>query len=259
MQSGFFDGEFIKFSGLEEFFDINKDSKKQFDYTVSWLDCTATGKNFGRGIYMRANHSKKTLNELPREPLKIPLIVPFNFPSWSLCNFTVRAFNFAYYNKQLPKFVKKTVHYEPFFYPLDAVADWNKIYGKNGFYQYQCVVPRDNDDKAIKEVFKTIVESRSASFLAVLKECGEIESPGMLSFPAPGITLCLDFINLGDKTLKILHTLEDLVKKYNGKMNPSKDTFMKGSSFKQFYPKVEEFSQYVDPKISSSFWRRIHE
>lgn len=187
------------------------------------------------------------------------MIVPFNFPSWSLCNFTVRAFNFAYYNKQLPKFVKKTVHYEPFFYPLDAVADWNKIYGKNGFYQYQCVVPRDNDDKAIKEVFKTIVESRSASFLAVLKECGEIESPGMLSFPAPGITLCLDFINLGDKTLKILHTLEDLVKKYNGKMNPSKDTFMKGSSFKQFYPKVEEFSQYVDPKISSSFWRRIHE
>ena len=258
VKSGFFDGEFIKFSSLDEFFEINKESGKKFDYTVSWLDCASQGENFGRGIYMRANHSQKDFSELPKDPIKLPLIVPFNFPSWTLNNFTVKAFNFAYYNKQFSKFVKKTVHYDPFFYPLDVVKDWNKIYGKNGFYQYQCVVPRDDNDKAIKEVFKTIVESRSASFLAVLKEFGEVKSPGMLSFPAPGITLCLDFINLGEKTVKLLQTLEDLVKGFNGKMYPSKDTCMRGSSFRAFYPNLNEFKKYIDPKPSSSFCRRMN-
>lgn len=257
VQNGFFDGEFIKFTGLDEFFEINKESGKRFDYTVAWLDCASNGDNFGRGIYMRANHSQKDRSMLPKNPMKIPLMVPFDFPSFTLNKYTIKAFNFAYYNKQIPKIVKKTVHYDPFFYPLDAVKDWNRIYGKNGFYQYQCVVPRDNNDKAIREVFKTIVESEGASFLAVLKEFGEIKSPGMLSFPTSGITLCLDFINSGQKTLKLLEALEELVKGFGGKMYPSKDTCMKGSSFEEFYPNLKEFSSYIDPKISSSFWRRV--
>lgn len=250
--SAFIKMESLKFSSLEEFFEISAGSAKNFEYTVAWLDCVASGSNFGRGIFMRGNHTPTD----GKAPGKLKLAVPFDLPSFTLNPLSIRLFNTAYYHRQFTKQVETVVHYRPFFYPLDGVENWNRIYGKPGFFQFQCVVPGKEE---IKEILEQIVRSGEGSFLAVLKEFGEIESPGMLSFPRPGVTLCLDFANRGSKTLGLLRGLDDLVSRLKGAMYPAKDAFMSGENFKSYYPQLPHFLKYKDPAFSSSFWRRVME
>lgn len=257
----YIDMESIKFGSLDEFFEISADSDKDFDYTVAWLDCVASGDNFGRGIFMRGNHSHKIDNASKDEgfisKLKSSLQVPFDAPGFMLNNFTVKAFNILYYAKQRQKELKTTTHYDPFFYPLDAVQHWNRIYGKRGFMQFQSVVPKSKDNHVIKAILSKIVESGRASFLAVLKEFGDLSSPGLLSFPRPGVTLCLDFPNQGKATLKLLRELEELSRESRGAMYPAKDACMSPESFSAFYPFWHQLNDFRDPKFSSSFWRRV--
>jgi FAD/FMN-containing dehydrogenase len=251
----YFAFESIKFKGIDDFFTINEESEKNFDYTVSWIDCSSTGKKLGRGIYMRGNHST---TQHPPLPFKKPsLKFPIEAPTWLLNETAIKAFNFLYYHKQLSTFVKKEVPYNPFFYPLDFILEWNKMYGSVGFYQFQCVIPFGDERSGIKKLLSTIAESGKASFLAVLKTFGTKPSVGMMSFPSPGVTLALDFRNDGESTVRLLHKLEEIVASYNGKMYPAKDATMRPKYFQQFYPQWEEFSQFKDPKISSSFWRRV--
>lgn len=249
--------ESIKFSGLDEFFSISSSSDSESEYTVAWLDCLARGESFARGIFMRGNFAPPEEQAPGSAPLKLPLAVPVDAPSFTLNNLSIRAFNFLYYNKQQQKAVSKVVHYEPFFYPLDSVQGWNRIYGKRGFFQFQCVVPKDNNNAAIREVMKTIVDSGKGSFLAVLKEFGDIKSPGMLSFPRPGVTLCLDFPNEGSTTLDLMKRLDEQTSALGGAIYPAKDATMSGADFKKYFPRWEEFSKYIDPAFSSSFWRRV--
>ena len=250
------DMESIKFGSLEEFFEISKESDKNFEYTVAWLDCVANGQDFGRGIFMRGNHSKVTAKRYFRPEL--PLTVPFNFPDFALNNLTVRAFNFCYYGKQREKFVKSTVNFEPFFYPLDIVSNWNRIYGRRGFLQFQCVIPESNDITPVKNILKTVVNSGKASFLAVFKEFGSLASPGLLSFPFAGATLCLDFPN-SESTRKLLLELDTQVLAAGGRSYTAKDAVLPRSSFQSYYPKLKEFKEYKDPLFSSSMWRRLGE
>ena len=257
VKNSFIDMDSIKFGGLDEFFEISKKSDKDFEYTVAWIDCLASGDSLGRGIFMRGNHLDKPKNQCPKEPFKPKLIVPIDAPSWALNHWSVKAFNFAFYNKQINKEVRKTVHYDPFFYPLDSVLAWNKIYGKRGFIQFQCVVPSESGHTKIREILKVIAESGRASFLAVLKEFGTINSPGILSFPRPGTTLCLDFPFEGDITKKLYERLEAIVNDADGALYPAKDPFMTPESFTKYYPQWKEFSKYIDPGFSSSFWRRV--
>ena len=248
--------ESIKFRGLDEFFSISGESDRTMEYTVAWLDCVSSGKAFARGIFMRGNHSARTGSLAIKDG---GLVVPCNAPGWCLSRPTVSAFNFVYFHKQLKDRVSQEVGYHPFFFPLDSVRNWNRIYGKRGFVQFQCVVPPQDKHLAIEAILKRVVASGEASFLAVLKEFGDHRSPGMLSFPRPGTTLCLDFPMRGQKTIQLMADLDRLVREARGAMYPAKDACMSPESFKQYFPKSREFEKFIDPAFSSSFWRRVHE
>jgi FAD/FMN-containing dehydrogenase len=172
---------------------------------------------------------------------------------------TVKAFNLAYYHKQLRIKHASRVFYDPFFYPLDAVHDWNRIYGKRGFYQYQCVVPFSSGTDAIREILGEISRAKLGSFLAVLKTFGDKPSLGMMSFPRPGVTLALDFANSGQDVLKLFDRLDAITRAAGGSVYIAKDARMSAASFRQYYPRWQEFTHFVDPRFSSSFWGRVTE
>jgi FAD/FMN-containing dehydrogenase len=171
----------------------------------------------------------------------------------------LKAFNSLYFHRQRPLVVRATTHYEPYFYPLDGVRDWNRIYGPAGFMQYQCVIPPAAAKDCLEQLLKTIASHGEGSFLAVLKQFGDRPSQGMLSFPRPGTTLALDFPNRGKRTLELLDRLDDLVARADGAVYPAKDARMSGQRFRQYFPAWEAFRSYVDPSFSSSFWRRVTE
>lgn len=247
------DMESIKFDSIDEFFEISASSDEDFEYTVAWLDCLAPG---GRGIFMRGNHSKRTA-PLKKGLLQSLLVVPVDFPSFALNHLSVKAFNTLYFHKQRQKKLRSEVSYEPFFYPLDGVRGWNKIYGKRGFLQFQCVVPKDENFESTRLILDATARSGKASFLSVIKEFGSPESPGMLSFPRPGVTICLDFPFEGESTLALLKELDDITRECGGRLYPAKDAAMSPESFKSYYPKWEKFQEHIDSKFSSSFWRRV--
>ncbi len=253
VKNAFFDVETVKFANLEEFFERSAESDEAFDYTVAWVDCLAQGNSLGRGLLMRGNHAE--VGELTVESKQL-FSVPVNAPNVLLNNLTMKTFNVLYYHKQRQKVVRSRQHYEPFFYPLDSIGNWNRIYGERGFLQYQFVLPFDGDTRVIRRIFEDIAASGMGSFLAVLKMFGSLPSPGMMSFPRQGVTLALDF-PYQEKTLGLLNQLDEVIADSGGRVYPAKDARMSPESFRRFYPQWQEFSQYVDPQFSSSFWRRV--
>ncbi len=249
--------ERIRYSSLDEFREIAEESDEKFEYTVAWVDCLANGKNLGRGIFMRGNHERSKEYASSSLPRKLPLAVPFDFPSFTLNTLTVKAFNTVYYNAQQSKKVQKVVPYDPFFYPLNSVHHWNRMYGKRGFFQYQCVVPYENGYEVMRDILQRISRSGEGSFLTVLKKFGDVSSPGILSFPRSGLTLALDFSNNGEKTLRLFKELDTVVRQSGGAIYPAKDARMTAEDFQRYFPQWQEFAQYLDPKFSSSFWRRV--
>lgn len=249
--------EVIKFGSVEEFFEISEESNDHYKYSAAWIDCLATGKNLGRGWFTRGNFAWQKERPGGLDLSKIKPIVPFDFPEFALNRFSVQAFNQVLYHKQVTKRVRNVVHYEPFFYPLDSIHHWNRIYGKRGFLQYQCVVPYKTDLTPIRNILKTIAASGEGTFLVVLKTFGDVTSPGMLSFPRPGVTLALDFAMQGESTLRLCERLDQIVRGTGGTVYPAKDARMSAESFQSYYPQWREFARYIDPNFSSSFWRRV--
>lgn len=251
-------GEVHRFPDLAGFFRLSQESDRDYEYTVAWIDCASQGKALGRGIFTRANHAPAHPDQRPPAPsrrLHVPLTPPV-----SLINpLSLRAFNTLYYRRQRESVSHVTMHYEPHFFPLDGVGEWNRIYGPRGFMQYQCVIPPTAAFNGIEALVKTIAASGQGSFLAVLKQFGSAASPGMLSFPRPGATLALDFPNRGPSTLGLLDRLDDIVAAAGGAVYPAKDARMPARCFKQYFPAWETFSHYIDPSFSSSFWRRVTE
>lgn len=243
--------ENVSFTELPDFFALADSSENDWEHTVSWVDCL-NGK--GRGVFMRANHVGAQENMAhPCSGISVPIVPPI-----SLVNkITLRPFNLVYYRLQAQKRSQTLVHYEPFFYPLDNVQNWNRIYGPKGFYQYQSVVPREVGQDAITAMLRTISAAGEGSFLAVLKTFGNRESPGMMSFPMPGVTLALDFPNKGKSTLDLLRSLDDIVSDARGRIYPAKDSRMPLGLFEKGYPRLSEFLKYRDPGISSSMSRRL--
>jgi FAD/FMN-containing dehydrogenase len=255
INSPLIDQETIPFVGLDTFAKIADESEQDYLYTVAWIDCMSKNDNFGRGIFFRGNHS-----QLPAptkvETKKVLFNIPMNFPNFSLNNLTLSLFNESYYRLNSYRKGKNTVHYDPFFYPLDSVGSWNKVYGQRGFFQFQCVVPTI---ESIHKILRTITDSGEPSFLGVIKKFGDLISPGMLSFPRKGITLALDFPNKGVVTKRLIKSLHDIVRKYgeNSAIYPAKDSWMTQEEFKLYFPKWDEFSDFIDPNFSSSLWRRV--
>jgi FAD/FMN-containing dehydrogenase len=250
------DVEGLQFNSIEEFFELSSESD-DIPYTVAWLDCTATGGSFGRGVFERGNFYDPPLG-MANEPTKLPAInVPFNFPEFVINPLTIRAFNELYFRKQLTPYTRGVKHYNSFFYPLDFLTDWYRLYGKRGFLQYQFVLPYDQGYAPIKDVFRQIVRSGQASPLIVFKTFGDIESPGMLSFPRPGVTLAIDFPYRGPATLALLKRLDRFIMDHDGAFYPAKDARMSAEAFRHSYPNWETFATYVDSHFSSTFWRRV--
>jgi FAD/FMN-containing dehydrogenase len=245
-----------KFSNLEQFFALSEAAASDWEYTVAWVDCLAKGAQLGRGIFFRGNHvSNGNGGKEPVDYGKTRLSMPFSLPGFVLNHTSVNLFNQVYYHK--PRRQQSRVHFDPFFYPLDKIAHWNRMYGSKGFFQYQCVIPTAHAHAAMTEILQTIATSGQGSFLSVLKVFGDVASPGMLSFPRPGVTLALDFANRGDKTRILLAKLDAITLDAGGAVYPAKDACMSAQHFQQYYPQWTQFAEYIDPAFSSSFWRRV--
>lgn len=254
--STFIEQESEKFGNLQQFFELSQAAAKDWEYTVAWIDCQAGPGKLGRGIFYRGNHAQTI--EKQREPAdyaRTRLGMPIDLPGFVLNRYSISLFNQAYYHR--PVASRGRVHFEPFFYPLDKIAHWNRMYGARGFFQYQCVIPPERSQETMSEILKTIAHSGQGSFLSVLKVFGDITSPGLLSFPRPGVTLALDFANRGDRTTSLLAQLDAITLSAGGAVYPAKDATMAASNFQHYYPQWREFEQYIDPAFSSSFWRRV--
>lgn len=248
--------EQVKMRNLGDFFALADEANTQHEYCVAWLDGFATGSELGSGIFIRGNHLTESTDLSWKSKPMIP--IPAFAPSWLLGKPTMKAFNFAFSHKFRGDRHSGKEHFLPFFYPLDSINHWNRLYGKRGFFQYQCVVPRQGDGGPIREVLEHISKSGQASFLNVLKIFGDQKPEGLLSFARPGVTLAMDFPNRGQETLDLLNQLDEIVIKAGGALYPAKDARMRGESFKSFMPALDVFESHIDPAFSSSFWRRIN-
>lgn len=242
-----------RFATLDEFWRLNARAEREWPYTVAWIDCT---RHSGRGILFAGQHAPPQ-PELP--PWKdhhrnVPVDLPFS----CINSLSLRAFNEVYYRQKLPR-GRHLTHYVPYFYPLDAVKNWNRIYGARGFYQYQCVLPPQVSAEGIADMMRQIADSGMGSFLAVLKTFGSCPARGLLSFPRPGATLALDFPNLGEKTLRLLNRLDSIVASAGGALYAAKDARMSGAMFRRGFPQWEKMLPFIDPRFSSGFWRRVNE
>jgi decaprenylphospho-beta-D-ribofuranose 2-oxidase len=191
---------------------------------------------------------------------KKTVTIPFNFPSFTLNKFSVKTFNTLYYSKVPYGVSKQKVDINTFFYPLDAINHWNRIYGKSGFTQYQFILPKENSYKGLEEILTTISNSGKGSFLAVLKLYGK-ENENYLSFPIEGYSLALDF-KIEKGLFKLLDELDKIVVKYGGRIYLAKDVRVNKEIFEKGYPKVNEFRELrkdygMDKKFQSLQSKRL--
>lgn len=212
------------------------DQNASSTYSVAWIDCLATGKDLGRSLLMLGEHA-------PDGPLAVqsapPIPVPVDMPTLLLNRGTVKAFNALFYGKALRARHTRRVPLEPFFYPLDKLGDWNRLYGKSGFVQYQFVLPRADGSVGLRQVLERIAASGRGSFLAVLKAFGK-GNANPLSFPMEGYTLALDF-KAEPAVLRLLDELDRLVLDHGGRHYLTKDARMSEATFKAGYPRWQEF------------------
>lgn len=246
--------EQIRFGNLAEFFALARESERTWEYTAAWIDCLAKGSALGRGVFSRARHRPGLTVEPSGEP---PLRFPVDAPISLANGLTLPPFNALYWRKLgLRKQVNGVSSYQRELFPLDFVKDWNRLYGRNGFYQFQSVTPLEAPD-ALVELLTVIGHAGQGSMLTVLKSFGDRQPAGLLSFPREGFTLALDFPNRGASTLSLLARLESIVVGARGRVYPAKDGAMGRETFQQGYEDLPAFRALVDPRFSSAFARRV--
>ncbi len=237
----------------------------RYHYSVAWIDCLASGSSLGRSVLIRGNHAP--IDELPLKLRNAPLEfraprtkhVPVYMPSWILNARSVKLFNSLFYRKHHT--TSKIINYDKFFYPLDRLSHWNRMYGRRGFVQYQALFPHATARAGLIELLERLSQSRRASFLAVLKTMGKA-SDGLISFPYPGQTLALDLPNTGPDLLTFLDELDGIVIKHGGRVYLAKDSRTSPSAVSTMYPALADFKRIkarLDPanRFSSSLARRL--
>ena len=229
--------ESTRVRNLEEFFEAS-DAASDWPYSVGWINGLAKGDSLGRGIFMAGRHAPAgtkvrngALGLIPRRLLSGRYLQS----NLLLNGLTARMFNTVYYRKQLRQRVRKNVGVYPYFFPLDAVDRWNLMYGGRGFFQYQYVVPSDPDRRALRQTLTEISSSNTLPVLGVIKEFGS-EQHGGLSFPAPGVTVALDFPNQGERSLSLFSRLDDIVADAGGRVYLTKDARLGREAFRRMYP-----------------------
>ncbi|MDE1164228.1 MAG: FAD-binding oxidoreductase [Pseudomonas sp.] len=254
IQSAQINTKTVRFNCLNEFFLLSNELDRQHEYSVAWIDCLAKGDQIGRGVFFVGDHAEygdRTLDIAKKT--NVPVTPPFSL----INNLSLRAFNTLYWHKHPKALARGRTRYEPFFYPLDSLTNWNRIYGRKGFQQYQCVIPEAVAPAAMHEILKCISQSGEGSFLAVLKRCGDIVSPGLLSFPMPGISLALDFAQKGAVVNQLFPKLDHIVREAGGRLYPAKDAHMTASDFQAFFPNWEQLEALRAPHLNSLFWKRV--
>jgi FAD/FMN-containing dehydrogenase len=224
---------------IDRYIDALKEAGPRWPYTMGWIDCLSRGRHLGRGILYRGRWAEpgEAPAELPR-PLVRPSL-PFDFPEWALNRLSVRAFNALYYRKQVRRLRRGIVHPEAFFYPLDAIGRWNRMYGRRGFTQYQCVLPESAGRGAARRFLERLTARGGASMLCVIKDCGE-QGLGLLSFPMRGISIALD-IPVRDDTAELVDWLNERVVAEGGRVYLAKDQFTRAEHFRAMEPRLERF------------------
>ena len=226
-----------------EIFEKNMDAT----YSVAWVNSTSNKINLGQSLIMLGEHAtiedtnkKKILNPL-KLTYKKNFRLPFYFPNWFLNKKFAQLFNYIYYLFGKTGSKEKLVNWDDYFYPLDSILEWNKIYGRKGFVQYQCVIPLDNCKEGLIELLRENEQSKASSFLTVLKRFGKQE--GKFSFPMEGYTLALDF-PVNKKTLDLLEKLDEITLKYCGRFYLAKDARMKKEVFKKSDSRINKFNNF---------------
>lgn len=235
ISSAFIDETTLKAANVDQaltLFESSADST----YSVAWIDCLQRGSALGRSLIMLGEHAKRGELAVGK---KNGLSLPLDMPSFLLNKYSIAAFNSLYFNRVRSPRQQRVVHYEPFFYPLDGIQHWNRLYGKKGFLQYQFVIPKAAGEKAMREILQRIARSGRGSFLAVLKVFGK-QNENYLSFPYEGYTLALDF-KLESGLFELLDELDRQVLDYGGRVYLTKDARMSEATFKQSYPQWERF------------------
>ncbi|MGI6458168.1 MAG: FAD-binding oxidoreductase [bacterium] len=265
IQTSFIRQETVKCENLDAIMDAFEQSKN-WTYSVAWIDCLAKDSELGRSVLMRGEfavpeelRSEKQKKQMLAVPKKFRKTVPFNFPNFVLNSMTVKTFNTLYYGKAPDGVKESIIDYDTFFYPLDSIHNWNRIYGKRGFTQYQFVLPLENSRTGLKEILHTISSSGQGSFLAVLKLFGKQND--LIAFPQEGYTLALDF-PISTTVLALLDELDDMVLHYGGHLYLTKDVRMSEYMFKSSYKnsgKFMELKKQFDPqnKFQSLQSRRL--
>ena len=250
--SAFIETDTLRMSNLDEFFRL-AEKDEEWPFTVGWVDCLATGNGTGRGFFIRGRHCETgglAVHGAPR------VTVPFEAPSGLLNAYNIGLFNRLYCHRPWV-LGRKKAHYGPFFYPLDAIHHWNRLYGPAGFFQHQCVVPIGSAPSTIRKLLELTAKHGQGSFLVVLKLFGDRPSPGILSFPMRGATLALDLPNKGGTTRNLLSLMSDVVVSAGGRLYPAKDATMSADAFRAGYPNWRQVEANRDPAIMSDFWRRV--
>ena len=235
IKSAYINQATIRASNLEEALELFE-AHQNTTYSVAWIDCLSTGKALGRSLLMLGEHADSgglTTGKASK------LAIPVNMPGILLNRYSIQAFNFLYYHRVSKQRPERLAHYEPFFYPLDGIQQWNRMYGRNGFTQYQFALPKDAGLAGMTSILKRIAESKRGSFLAVLKAFGK-GNHNYLSFPIEGYTLALDF-KLNKGLFELLDELDKIVLDYGGRLYMTKDVRMSAAMLKQGYPQWQAF------------------
>ena len=235
VQSGAMNVKKIRCTNLAETFKMIEETEAQYEYSVCWIDCLAGGNNLGRSILIIGKHASSVQQDQRNSnnaAAKNGKPVPFDMPGWLLNRYSISAFNQLYYSFSSGSAEEKLEHYNTFFYPLDFLSDWNRLYGKNGFIQYQCVLPLETSKQGMEEILALSAKRGRSSFLAVLKKFAK--GNGLLSFPIAGYTLTLD-MPVKPGLFEFTKELDELVIKYGGRVYLAKDACLSPESFRQMY------------------------
>lgn len=265
VETAYMNVTYEKARNLDEALELFIQNDRNYKYSVAWIDCLAKGDYLGRSVLMRGNHAQKAdLPHMIKDPLsfkqKQKWAVPFDFPSFTLNSYSVKAFNQVYYSSYQNS--TKLVDMTSFFHPLDSIMDWNRLYGGNGFVQYQAVFPEDQrPEEGLRTLLTRLSDARVSSFLAVLKSSGPANE-GLLSFPMKGYTLALDIPIKGPALFRFLRELDEIVLAHGGRVYLAKDSTLEPEVFQRMYPRWRDMvnlKKDIDPHgvFSSSMSRRL--
>jgi len=243
-----------KFETLEEFVEVSEKMEQDFEYVLAWIDYRSKDVNKCRGVVFAGRHSDKSVKEPSSRKFSVSITPPISL----INNFSTWILNGLYYKIHARRKALEIVHYDKFFYPLDKIQHWNRVYGRKGFQQYQCVIPRNVAIHIIKEMLRLINTAGTGSFLSALKIFGDNKSPGLNSFPVEGLSLAIDFPQTSRLSI-LFPQLDELVHNSGGRLYPAKDAHMRGADFRRAYAQWEELEASRDPALMSRFWYKVLE